>query len=185
MTLTQSTIEQRIDRLESLHEIRQLPYRYAYGVDARDLDAFMALWDDSLAPTEYPDLDYHKFADGTGRFFKTSVASVHFIGNHLIEFADADHATGKVYAWVHTDRHGTWVRQMILYLDDYVRKDGRWLFAKRRHLLWWGEKADVNPRHQEPMDWPHGDLQGNGSFGRGSLPEDFDTYRAFWAANGG
>lgn len=178
-----TTIEQRLDRLESLHEIRQLPYRYAYAVDARDIDAFMALWDDSQEPTEYPDLDFHKFAEGTGRFFKTSVASIHLVANHVIDFVDDDHATGKVYCWVQTDRHGTWVRQMVLYLDDYVRRNGTWLFAKRRHLLWYGEKAEANPRHQEPMDWPHGDLHGNGSFGRGSLPEDFATYRAFWAAN--
>lgn len=181
--MSETTAEQ-VDRLLSIAAIQQLPYRYAFGVDTRDIDGFLSLWDYESEPVDFPDLDGHTFKGNPDRFFQTSVASVHFVGNHLIDFVDADHATGNVYCWVQTDRHGTWVRQMVLYQDSYVRRDGTWLFAKRRHLLWYGEKADRNPRDQEPMDWPHGDLQGSGSFGRGSLPEDFPSYRAFWNLDG-
>ena len=31
----------RIERLESLEEIRALPHRYAMAVDARDIDAYL------------------------------------------------------------------------------------------------------------------------------------------------
>lgn len=178
------TVEQRIDRLESRAAIRELPYRYALGVDTRDIDAFLALWDRESGPAKFPDLDLHTFEGDPARFFRTSVASVHFVGNHVIEFQDDDHATGDVYCWCQTDRHGTWIRQMILYRDVYVRRDGSWRFVRRRHLLWYGEKADANPRDQPPMDWPHGDLQGSGSFGRGSLPEELESYQAFWADAG-
>ena len=34
----------RLDRLESLAEIRQLPYRYALAVDSRDMDALVGLF---------------------------------------------------------------------------------------------------------------------------------------------
>ena len=39
-----SSLEERIDRLESLAAIRQLPYRYALGVDPRDMDLLVDLF---------------------------------------------------------------------------------------------------------------------------------------------
>ncbi|MEJ2207402.1 MAG: nuclear transport factor 2 family protein [Gemmatimonadota bacterium] len=41
-------LEARIDRLESLDEIRQLPHRYALAVDTRNLDDLVALFVDDV-----------------------------------------------------------------------------------------------------------------------------------------
>ena len=42
--MTQPTLEQRIDRLESLDQIRQLPAKYALALDMRDMDAMVSLF---------------------------------------------------------------------------------------------------------------------------------------------
>ena len=38
------TIEERLDRLESLDQIRQLPAKYALTLDMRDIDAMVSLF---------------------------------------------------------------------------------------------------------------------------------------------
>ena len=43
-TWTPSTIEERIDRMESLAEIRQLPVRYALALDSRDIATLVTLF---------------------------------------------------------------------------------------------------------------------------------------------
>jgi hypothetical protein len=37
-------LEERLDRMESLAAIRQLPYRYALAVDSRDMTSLVALF---------------------------------------------------------------------------------------------------------------------------------------------
>ena len=39
-----ATPEERLDRMESLADIRQLPYRYALALDSRDMDALVDLF---------------------------------------------------------------------------------------------------------------------------------------------
>jgi hypothetical protein len=175
-------LEQRVQRLCDIAEIKDLPLRYALLIDTRNLDGFPDLWAPRDTPAEMPDMDGATFAGaGMDRFFRSSTASVHFVGNHLIEFDDDDHARGHVYCWAQTDRTSVFVEQNLLYQDTYVRcDDGKWRFGVRRHLLWFGLAHPLHPRQQPPMDWPGGKIDGNASFGRGSLPEGFPTYRTFW-----
>ncbi|MDQ8043055.1 MAG: nuclear transport factor 2 family protein [Solirubrobacteraceae bacterium] len=178
--------EARLQRLIDLAEIKDLPLRYALLIDTRNLDGFPDLWAERDTPAEFPELDAHTFESGVDRFFRSSTASVHFVGNHLVEFDDEDHARGHVYCWAQTDRKTVWVEQTLLYQDRYVRcPDGKWRFDTRRHLLWYGTAAKEHPRRQGPMNWPHGKIDGDGSFGRGSLPEGFATYREFWGLKPG
>src|ERR1700733_1787396 len=39
-----TTIEERLDRMESLAEIRQLPHRYGVAIDSRDMDMMVELF---------------------------------------------------------------------------------------------------------------------------------------------
>jgi hypothetical protein len=71
------------------------------------------------------------------------------------------------------EQEGTFVDQTILYQDRYVRQGSRWLFAHRRHLLWFGQTREVNPFQQPPANWPHG------TAGRGTLPDAFESYQRF------
>lgn len=84
----------RLDRLESIEAIRQLVARYALATDSRDLDALVSLFVD----------DVRVGADARGRdalraFFDRSLREVGvtilFVGNHVIDFDDPDHARGS------------------------------------------------------------------------------------------
>jgi hypothetical protein len=114
----------RLDRLESLAEIRQLPVRYALALDSRDMDMMVSLFT--------PDVRVGREASGRaalrGWFVKTlsePKMSVHFVGNHIVDFDDADHARGIVYCHDELGRpDGGWDEGMLQYWDTYVRVDG-------------------------------------------------------------
>jgi hypothetical protein len=144
-------------------EIRQLPLRYAYANDFRDAELLLSLWALTDEPAAYPDIDLHTVRREHERWFRKG-PTVHFVGNHLIELEDADHAHGSVYCWAQLDFGEEFVDQAILYQDHYVREDGRWLFERRRHLLWFGQARAENPIAQAADDWPRSHT------GRGVLP---------------
>jgi hypothetical protein len=72
-----------------------------------------------------------------------------------------------------------WIEQAIHYRDTYERRDGAWLFARRIHRLWYGVEAAERPLAQEPANWPERQE------GRGTLPEEWPSWQAFWKSVGG
>src|SRR5262249_30846202 len=125
-----SDLHERVERLESLAEIRQLAVRYARAVDARDLDALVALF--------APDVQVGR--DRSGRdalrdwfsgVLSTMRVSVHLVGNHVVDFDDRTHARGIVYCRDELEQPGSgeWRVGMLQYWDDYVLADGEWCFA--------------------------------------------------------
>lgn len=167
-----TTTTQQLARLWAVHEIRQLVYRYAYTFDSRDYDEYRALWAETDEPAQMPVLDGHFFR--SPEFVEAASAlgpTILFVGNHLIDFEDDDHASGKVYCLCQQEEDGVFIDQSILYRDRYVRQDGRWLFESREHLLFFGQARDSNPYDQAPANWPESTV------GRGTLPDDFATYR--------
>ncbi len=78
--------------------------------------------------------------------------SVHFVGNHVIDFDDADHARGIVYCHDELGRsNGGWDHGMLQYWDTYVRVDGtggrEWCFDRRKFLRWYMVDALERPSH--------------------------------------
>lgn len=163
-----------IDRLAAREEIRELAYRYAYAVDFRDVEMFRTLWAPVAAPSPYPDIDIHTVEDLIAGWPDRG-PSILFVCNHLIDFEDAEHAVGSVYCIVQVGWGERFIDQSILYQDRYVRLDGRWLFEKRRHLLWFGEDRERHPFRQPDADWPASPS------GRGTLPGDVESFRRFVA----
>ena len=85
-----------VERCVARDEIRQLAYRYALAVDSRDIDLLVSLF--------VPDVKVGRLGEGRDalrRAFVESLSaigvSILFVGNHVIDFPDADHATGVVY----------------------------------------------------------------------------------------
>jgi hypothetical protein len=115
--------DSKLARLWARQEIKDLPLRYVFCIDTRDLDGFADLWAERDQPAAFPDMDRDTFAGGVDRFFRSSTASVHLVANHLVTFQDDTHATGQVYCWAQTDRTSAWVGQMVLYQDRYVCGD--------------------------------------------------------------
>jgi hypothetical protein len=166
--------DSRLDQLWAAHEIRQLAYRYALAQDSRDRTLLLSLWSETAEPATTPDIDIHTVRSEAARWFQKG-PTVHFVGNHVIGFDGPGAAHGSVYCWAQLDLGHAFVDQAILYEDHYVLDGGAWLFATRRHLLWYGQERDRNPIRQEPATWPRGHV------GRGSLPEEFPSY-ANWAS---
>jgi ketosteroid isomerase-like protein len=163
-----------LDRLLALDEIRQLAHRYAVAVDARDLDALVALFvDDVRVGREAAGRD--PLRRDFERQLRAIGVSILFVGNHVIDFDDDDHARGIVYCAAQIQDGERWIRQAIRYDDTYERRGGRWLFVRRKHLLWYGAEEPRNPLHQPPAKWPASPT------GKGTLPESLATWRRFWS----
>ena len=168
-----SDLAARIDRLESLAALQQLPIRYALAVDGRDLDAWVNLF--------VPDVNCGR--RGSGRIVLKSIIetavrtfyrSIHQICGHRVEFDDPDHAHGVVYCRAEHEDAGKWVVMAIAYFDTYERRDGDWYFARRREKHWYA--ADWQERPAAPFTgWAaHDDPP--------SLPQAFESWDPFWAA---
>lgn len=157
--MTDSQLLTRIDRLESLDEIRQLAAKYSLSLDMRDLDAHVNLFaHDIRVSRDKTGREYLKhWLDDTLRLQFTGTS--HHIGNHIIEFDDPDHAHGVVYS---KNEHETpcangdteWVIMQMLYWDNYERIDGRWYFRRRLPCYWYATDLNKPPIGDNKMRWP-------------------------------
>lgn len=155
------------------HEsIRQLVAHYAVALDSRDLDALAMLFVDNVRVSR----------DAVGRdalreSFRLMLSDIDVsilnVGTHAIDVVDANHATGVVYCHGQLHAGDRWIHQQIVYSDDYERRDGTWLFVRRKHELFYGEVAPSNPLTQAPANWPER------HHGRGTVPESWRTWQAF------
>jgi SnoaL-like domain len=168
----------RFRRAADRDEIRQLAYRYAWGLDSRDVDAVAALY----AP-EADSGDGVGIAAWKSRFRRSMCAvgvTVLFVGNHLIEFEGEDEAHGIVYCRGYIEPRdgphpGRFVEQAILYRDRYRRVEGVWKFVSRRHELWFGIETAERPLDQRAAEWP------KYHDGVGTVPYAEGSWKAFWA----
>jgi ketosteroid isomerase-like protein len=152
-------------RLVAYEDIRQLVARYALAIDARDLDTLVGLFVDRGRDRLRASFD--ESLRGIG-------ATILNVGTHVIDLVDDGHATGHVYCKGEIQDGERWIHQAILYRDTYERSDGRWYFVSRDHQLWYGAEVGMNPLRLPAANWPeHHD-------GMGTVPECWDTWRAFW-----
>lgn len=169
------TLDQRLDRLESLEAIRQLASRYALAVDTRDMQALADLFEPEVKVG--PRLTGRAaLRDWFAEAMSHAQTSIHFVGNHVIEFSDADHATGIVYCHDQLDRPDfqTWDVGYLLYGDTYIRVDGEWVFSERRLSRWYLIDALERPAHGKGVNSGHDPLRAS------QLPEMFHSWQRYW-----
>lgn len=173
-----ATLAARIDRLESLDAIRQLPARYALALDMRDIDAMVGLFPaDIRVGREASGREaLRRYLDETMRVQFTGTA--HHIGGHIIEFDDPDHAHGVVYSKNEHETGPEWVIMQMMYVDDYERIDGRWYFRRRLPLYWYATDLNKPPLGDRKMRWP-----GREPY-EGGFHDLFPSWRDFWARGG-
>lgn len=172
------TLESRIDRLESLDAIRQLPAKYALALDMRDMDAMVSLFpaDVRVGKDATGRLALRTYMDRTLRSPFTGTS--HHIGGHVIEFDDPDHAHGMVYSKNEHETGDEWVIMQMMYVDDYVRQEGRWYFARRLPLYWYATDLNKPPIGDRKMRWP------GTEWVEGNFHKLFPSYAEFWAREG-
>jgi uncharacterized protein (TIGR02246 family) len=175
-----TSLEARIDRLESLDAIRQLPAKYALALDMRDMDAMVSLFpaDVRVGKDASGRAALRAYMDRTLRSPFTGTS--HHIGGHVIEFDDPDHAHGVVYS---KNEHETpveggadeWVIMQMLYWDDYERIAGEWFFRRRLPCYWYATDLNKPPIGDMKMRWP-----GREPYD-GSFHDLFPSWNEFWA----
>lgn len=174
----QTRLEARIDRLESLDAIRQLPARYALTLDMRDIDAMVTLFtaDVRVGKEQSGRQALRAYMDGTLRAPFTGTS--HHIGGHIIEFDDPDHARGIVYSKNEHETGDEWVIMQMMYADDYVRQDGQWFFARRLPLYWYATDLNKPPIGEKKMRWP------GTEWTEGNFHKLFPSFAEFWSSGG-
>ena len=172
--MTDTSLLARIDRLESLDAIRQLPAKYALALDMRDMDAMVSLFpaDVRVGKDASGRQALRAYMDRTLRSPFTGTS--HHIGGHVIEFDDPDHAHGVVYSKNEHETGDEWVIMQMMYVDDYVRQDGRWHFARRLPLYWYATDLNKPPIGENKMRWPGTDWV------EGNFHKLFPSYVEFW-----
>jgi len=178
MTSSGFDTARRGDRALSMLEIQQLAHRFARAHDSRDLDEMPRLFVAAEEPLRFPSFNAINVLAVLPEYFNVAGPTVLFVANHVIDFIDDDNASGDVYCLAKLDIDGTWVEQAILYRDVYRRDEGSWRFVSRCHLLWYGIELPERPFAQPKTQWPVE------ATGRGSLPEDFASWRAFYRIAG-
>ena len=178
--MAEEQLAARIDRLESLDEIRQLAARYSLSLDMRDLDAHVNLFAPDIRVSRDLTGRAHlkRWLDDTLRLQFTGTS--HHIGNHIIEFDDPDHAHGVVYS---KNEHETpcdngtveWVIMQMLYWDNYERIDGRWYFRRRLPCYWYATDINKPPVGDNKMRWPDREPYD------GAFHDLFPSWEAFWS----
>lgn len=171
----------RIDRLESLDEIRQLVAKYSLSLDMRDMDAHVNLFveDIRVSREQVGRAHLRRWLDDTLR--KQFTGTSHHIGNHIIEFEDPDRAHGVVYSKNEhetpcADGSSEWVIMQMLYWDNYERRDGRWYFRRRLPCYWYATDINKPPVGDNKMRWPDRDTY------EGAYHELWPSWTQFWAS---
>lgn len=143
--------------------LRQLSVRYARGVDRRDTDTLLGVFErDAVLTVHRPgpgggttEMRGHeqiaKVTTVIARFAKT----FHFLGQSWYE-ADGDEATGEVHCLAHhLDREGAGATDQVMlirYQDRYRRgTGGAWAITARQVLVDW---IEVRPIDIEPAAGP-------------------------------
>jgi hypothetical protein len=169
-----SSVEARLDRLESLDEIRQLVAKYCLALDMRDLDALAGLFpeDVRVSRDESGRRALKRWFDATLREQFTGTA--HVTGNHVVEFDDADHARGLVYSRNEHETGDAWVCMTMMYWDRYERIGGTWLFRRRLPLYWYAADLRTPPLGPRKMRWPGREWYDGG------YAQFWPSWREFW-----
>jgi hypothetical protein len=99
----------------------------------------------------------------------------HHVGQHIIEFEDADHALGVVYSKNEHECGGEWVIMQMLYWDQYERMDGQWFFRRRLPCYWYATDLNRPPVGELKMRWP-----GRAPYA-GTFHDLFPSWKSFWS----
>ena len=151
-------------------DIRQLASRYAVAIGHRDFDALVALFVPNVrVGRERSGRD--ALRDDFARQLDDDHRTILQVTNHVIDVEDRDHASGIVGTRAEIEREDEWIIQVIEYHDTYERRDGQWLFVRRRHHLWYGADMLTRPNHLPDANWPASQT------GKGALPEIMPTWR--------
>lgn len=130
-------LESRIDRLESRAAILKIIAQYCKACDDRDVPLLRSLFAPDAQVRSADGRMRGEGVDGIMEMYRKRFEvlglSVHWTHDTIIDIdpADPDRATGEVFCHAEAMRNGQVLVGSLRYEDEYVRRDGRWMFASR------------------------------------------------------
>lgn len=143
--MADTTLEERMDRLEARWEIAERLAGYAHGCDKRDAARFMEIWHDD-ATWSLPDpfgtsRGTEQIRAALGRIWDANAASHHWMTNLVLEFAGRDRAralSDAVCVMIAPDgRHGL---VAATYESEFMRRQGSWRIANCDVTVHWNRR---------------------------------------------
>ncbi|CAB4952953.1 MAG: nuclear transport factor 2 family protein [Actinobacteria bacterium] len=140
--MTERSLEDRLDEIESRTAISALVAGYCQGVDQKDSDLFLSLWHD--------DGEY-LIPGGRGNFYgldgiRESLVVIgeawartwHWTTNHTVSFDGCDRAIGRSDVFAICERHvdANVCLVAATYDDEYERRNGAWRIGRRTVTRW-------------------------------------------------
>lgn len=127
------SLEERLERLEAIEDIRNLMALYCRSVDMRDQEAFLSIWQED-AVYEVP----HGVADGKARIsemFHTIINNRqklhHHTTNAAIEVEEEQATAVSDVFYYRLDMQGKSELMSGTYRDEFSKSTGQWLFKRR------------------------------------------------------
>lgn len=155
MQMTKPTLEERIQLLEDRAAIKYIVDEFSNLADRKDVHAQTFLFtEDAIVETYFGEnllakLNGRKeIEDSWTPFLATFTTVYHMNGQQTVEI-NGDAATSDHYCMVVliSEEGGKKVKNTngVIYRDDYVRKNGKWLISKRVAHFTWRDFEDMGP----------------------------------------
>ncbi len=142
----------QLDRLVAEAEIRRVVARYCRGIDRMDLDLVRSCYHHDASGYEHGSFSgsVDEYLEWVGGLLAKYDATMHLVGNQLVEFDDADTAWVETYGIsVHRSESGAPHLNLTTgfrFVDRFERRYGEWRIAHRVAV------PDWSLRHA-PDDW--------------------------------
>ncbi|MET0379152.1 MAG: nuclear transport factor 2 family protein [Spongiibacteraceae bacterium] len=161
-----------LQRLLIHEELRQLVARYAVGIATRDFESVVGLFVDDVrvAPGVVGRQHLKAWLEAGARDLPVTML---ITGTHQIEVDGENLARGVLFCRAEIGDAANWAHQLIVYEDVYERRNGRWYFRVRKHLLVYGQNQDLRPLAQPPANWPESQV------GAGTAPMHWESWQQF------
>lgn len=147
------TLEQRIQKLEDQNAIKRLVDTFANMADQFDIDNQMLLFtEDAEVATYFGDTLFAAMQgrEQIGQTFSSFIANfsaMYHMNGQLVLDIDGDRAASTHYCLVAliSERDGKQYKNLngITYQDEYVRRNGEWLIAKRTARFIWRDTSEM------------------------------------------
>jgi ketosteroid isomerase-like protein len=145
--MPQSTLEKRLQALEDRAALKELVDTFSNLADAMDVNSQLSLFTEDATVDSYVGgalVSSLKGREQIGQGFGAYLANFHAVYHHNGQQTVSirgDRATGVSYCFVvlvgTKDGKTTTTSSGVTYNDEYVRRTGRWLIAKRTsHFVW-------------------------------------------------
>lgn len=146
-------MEQRIQRLEDLAAIKYLVDTFSNLADDKDVAGQMPLFtEDATVDTYFGDTLFASMRgrEEIGKVFSGFIANfeaLYHVNGQMTVDIDGDRASSTHYCLVVlvSDEQGKKSKNFngVIYKDEYVRRDGQWLIAKRLARFTWRDVSEL------------------------------------------